>query len=480
MKNKLSRRDFLKLSGILGAGTALLNSGLATFAQEDVILQWWDHFGNLPELQRELWDTYNAQHPNIFVEHTQINPSDLGQALQLAFPNGEAPDVHSTAGIGVPTSRLIEDGWFVAWDDYVGQEWIDSLPAGALTEGSTVFGGKIYSIPIFSFRTTSTLTWFNKELMENAGYDPEIGPQSWDEFRDAARKITENGGGSVFGWIQGISFTDRLADHTTNLAMTAGAPSKQFDWRTGEYIFASEPVIQAVEFLKSLEQDGSLLPGSGSLNARTARARWVTGIAGLFFDGPWNIGTVNREFQDFLPKIGVTRIVAPEPDADINLHVGPQGGSFFVSSQSEHPEIAIDILKNYATQAFYEGVASMMTPPPLDLSVVDNVDVHPTYRTAMEHFGQDVFLDPIPAARNPLVSDVYANMADVRPNLGEIVQGVISGDVTDIAGTLQEYNDKLTAERDAAIATVQAEGGDVSLDDWVFEDWESGQDYFTS
>jgi multiple sugar transport system substrate-binding protein len=68
-------------------------------------------------------------------------------------------------------------------------------------------------------------------------------------------------------------------------------------------------------------------------------------------------------------------------------------------------------------------------------------------------------------------------MTDIRPNLGEIVQGVFSGDTADIATALQDYSDELTAERDRAIAAAQDEGFEVSVDDWVFSNWELGTDY---
>jgi multiple sugar transport system substrate-binding protein len=68
-------------------------------------------------------------------------------------------------------------------------------------------------------------------------------------------------------------------------------------------------------------------------------------------------------------------------------------------------------------------------------------------------------------------------MKDVHPNLGEIAQGAFSGDVTDIKAALTTFNDQMTAERDAAIAAVQAEGGEVSIEDWIFADWVAGEDF---
>jgi multiple sugar transport system substrate-binding protein len=103
--------------------------------------------------------------------------------------------------------------------------------------------------------------------------------------------------------------------------------------------------------------------------------------------------------------------------------------------------------------------------------------VQPSYAKALGLFDEIVRLGPVPAIKNPAVSDVAAKMTDIRPNFGEIVQGVFSGDITDYQTALKDYSDKLTAERDRAIAEVAATGVEVSVDDWVFPNWDPATDY---
>ena len=95
----------------------------------------------------------------------------------------------------------------------------------------------------------------------------------------------------------------------------------------------------------------------------------------------------------------------------------------------------------------------------------------------MDFFRDIVRLSPDPLVKNPAVAEVLSRMNDIRPNLGEIVQGVIAGEVSDIPGTLQAYSDQLTAERERAITEAQAEGFEVSQDDWVFSNWDPTADY---
>jgi multiple sugar transport system substrate-binding protein len=53
----------------------------------------------------------------------------------------------------------------------------------------------------------------------------------------------------------------------------------------------------------------------------------------------------------------------------------------------------------------------------------------------------------------------------------------MGGAVTNVQATLQQYSDKLTAERDRALKAVKDKGVQVSLDDWVFPNWKAGEDY---
>ena len=214
--------------GVSGCARTSSKEERDTQSESQHLLRWWDQFQPLKALQEKTFRGFESSHRGVRVEYTVYNPNEMGQALQLAYKSGKIADVHSIAGLSTPPARLVKDGWFAPVD--LPENARSTLPADALLDGLHVFDDKLYSFPIFSFRQYTTLNWFNKELVESAGGDPENGPATWDEFRTLARAMTKGG---VYGWIQGLQFAERMQAHLTDLAKAAGAPGET-DPRTGE------------------------------------------------------------------------------------------------------------------------------------------------------------------------------------------------------------------------------------------------------
>ncbi len=481
----LTRRALLRSAGLL-AGTAAL-AGCSTApssagAPSDTgggasgtpgTLRWWDHFGPLEELQRSTFDRF-AQSGGAPVEYTVYNPNEQKQALQLAFGSRQLPDVFSLGGLAVPVPLLREQGWFspLRRPDTIRA----GFPEGTLAEGVHSFGGELYSFPIFSPRQYETLVWFHRDLLAQAGLDPESPPESWDDLRAAARAVQRSGAAS--GIVLPLQFPDRLSSFVLELAQTAGFPGTRtgnldgVDLTTGEYRFHDDAFLAAIEFLRSFAHDETMFLASTALDARSARVRWAAEGAAFFPDGPYNAGAIATQFPEVLGRLGVGPIPTPDGRPPV-LTRPPTAGTFYVSSQSDEVDDASALLELLVTGEYRRGLAAAMDQPPLDLSVVAASDAHPTYKRCIQMFAEQVFIGPAATSRNPRTAQVHAAMTPVEPGLGEIVQGIASGQITDVRGRLRQLSDDSAAARDAAIAEV----GDVSVSDWAFPDWRRGEDY---
>jgi multiple sugar transport system substrate-binding protein len=476
----LTRRALLRSAGLLAGTTALAGCSTApsggTGGAAPAVpgaLRWWDHFAPLESLQDATFARF-TRGGGPPVEYTVYNPNEQRQALQLAFGSRQLPDVFSLGGLSVPVPLLREQGWFspLATTDAIRA----GLPPGIVTDGVHSFGGELYSFPIFSPRQYETLVWFNRDLLARAGLDPESPPASWDDLRAAARAVQRSGVAS--GIVLPLQFPDRLAAFVLELAQTAGFPGTRtgdldgIDLTTGEYRFHDEAFLAAIEFLLSFARDDTMFLASTALDARSARVRWAAEGGAFFLDGPYNVGVLAEKFPEVVGKLGVGPIPTPDGLPPV-LTRPPTSGTFYVSSQSDAVDDASALLELLVSDEYQRGLAGAMDQPPLDLGVVAGSDAHPTYKRCIEMFTEQVFVGPAGAARNPRVAQVHAAMTPVEPGLGEIVQGIASGQITDVRGRLRQLSDESAAAREAAIGEV----GGVSAEDWAFPGWRRGEDY---
>ncbi|MBF8189451.1 extracellular solute-binding protein [Nonomuraea sp. K274] len=442
-------------------------------------LQWWDQFRPLTKmLQNDLFAPYMSGHQGVKIERRQMDAPDLGQALQVARRSNQMPDVHSLAGLGgISPAALVSEGWFQPIGKLAD---VAGSPVGEmLYDGVHRFDGEIYSFPPFSGRWHDAVPWFNTALVKGAGVDPEEEPATWDGLREVARRITRGNDSGAYGIVVPSKDTEYLQFLVHRLAMAAGAPGPgAIDWKTGDYVYDSQEYVEAIEFLVALQTDKVVHPASPSMGARDARARWAAGQAGVYLWGAWFVGGLLVDEPEAVERgVGVWHIPCPEKTRNF-VYNPPQPGTFWVSSQSKQAKTAADVMLQMTTPEFQAKLAAAMDQPPALAEVVAEADVHAAYKQCVANFQDDVRIGPLPEVGTPGVWQVLAEMRDIHPNLGDIVQSVLTGSTTDIAGELRRYNEKLTAERERAIKVVSEEKGvQVGLDAWVFANWDPKADY---
>ncbi len=477
---ELNRRSFLAMAGAAAAASALAacTNGGGSDTNTDV-LKWWDQFQPISAFEKKTFEKFGSSKGGLKVQYTVQNPSTFARELQLAYQSKQLPDVFTLA-VTLPTPALQKENWFSPLQ--LDNEHKKLLPEGTLVSGQNMFDGKPYSFPIFTFRSHDTLLWINKDLAGKAGVDPDNLPTSYDDIRAAARAI-QNKNSKASGWIAPIKLPDRLQSQVAQMALAAGSPAslQGVSFKTGEYVFDSDEWINAIEFFVAMKKDGVMFPASTTLDARTARARWATGVAGIFFDGSYNMGVLKSSFPTFVEKVAVGAIPVPQKDQQVSIS-GVSANpalSLWIAKNSKHADVASRLVSLFATDEVQTGIAEAMDQPPLISHVLAKADVAPQYRQAIEIFNKEVFSGPVPVVRNPAVASVAAKAKQVQPTLGQIVAGAITGDISDWKGALKKFNTDNTRERDSAIKTVTSAGQPVSADDWKFPDWKPGVDYVT-
>ncbi|MFX4271091.1 ABC transporter substrate-binding protein [Propionibacteriaceae bacterium Y1685] len=475
----LGRRSFLGLS----AASVLGGSGLLAGCSRTPVnsteaggagapLTWWDHNVNLQKANGAAYDAFTgAGGPK--VEYTYVQTAKLGQALQLAKQSKQLPDIHSTAGLDLSVPALIAEGWFhpIEWDDEV----VSAFGTDGLVEGLHIFDGKIYTFPIFADKQYTAAVWSNSDLTTKAGIEEP--PATYDQFCEACRKI-QSANDDAAGFVFALGHTGRMNEQINVMAQAAGFEgSDGSKFATGEIAFDDDAYVAVFEFFKSLQTDKLVFSGSSSLDDQTARVRWAAGVAGYYLDGPWCSGTVQTEIPAFLPKVNAGPMLTPDESHPLVAYAGRKGGNYFISSGSTRPDQCSTLLAELAKPAYNVAIADAMAQPPFDLDVVPNSKAVQTWRDLVASFAETVFIGPQASLKNPAVSVVNRHSRPVKPGLGELMQGVFSGDVTDIRKELKKLTDAASANREQAIAKAKEEGAEVDADAWAFSNWKPRTDF---
>lgn len=476
MKPTVNRRRFLGGVAALGmgavGGSSLSGCSGGGSGESGAGLQWWDHFSAYQDLQKT-WAEGQTESLGVPVTYTYYEASKAGEALRLANQARKLPDVYSNV-VGLPLAALVADNWIQEVE--LSDEALERVPPEVLVEGVTKIDGKLYGVPLQSFRSHPTFTWTNVELFAQADIDPADIPSDYDSFRATCAKLKAAGVAPMT--IALGADGGRAGDQIDDMAQAAGFPGFQgVRYDTGEYAYHDDSYVNAIEFWKELYASEMMLGGTNTFSVVNARTRYASGGVAIFIDGAWSAGGSQMLQPDILPKMNVGQIVAPEPGAQIQMYRGLNGPTFVVSGYSGDPESASKLVESFTTEEYLVKITEAMDAPPVDLDLVASADVTDPYKKTVELMKEQVYQGPQAVVRNPDVSEVEARRKPVTPDLGNVVQGYIGGDIPDLRTALKSLSDAYEADREQAIDAAKSEGADVSADDYAFGDWEPGADY---
>ena len=439
---------------------------------DDVTFRWADHQGVRVPFHQALQAAFMEAHPNIKIEYDSLG-QDLAELLAVGVQSGDAHDVLPT-NAGVLAPQAVKEGWIAPLDDLIPDfaQWKAAFPENTFLPGINVFDDKTYVMPMYSSRLHRNLLFFNTQQMQDAGYDPSTTLLSWDDFRDAAKKATEQGSyGLVNAGGPGANFVSTLAE-------LSGASGGEFNWKTGEFNYLSDQYVAAIELMQAMNDDGSFMPGMVSMTDTDVRARFPEGLAAMYISGIWNVSIWEQAAPDF--QFGVGSAPIENPDEAWKMSVVPGAGEgYMIYAGSDYKSIAAALFAfigtvegNVALKEISKAVNPVAFPEANEI-----VDHSPNGRRALDLNAEQLRFRPSPQVRNLASTEVDMERRPVTPSLNDIVNGIFSGQIDDPQAALQDLTDRSNAELDRAIKAAQDNGAEVSRDDWVFPNWDPMEDY---
>nr|WP_275582979.1 extracellular solute-binding protein [Gracilibacillus alcaliphilus] len=417
-------------------------------------------------------EEFMEANPDIHVEISYAHGSNYNDTLLALASSGDLPDVIQPTG-NFSLIDLIENDWVQPLDDYVRDGFRDDFPDSAFAEGINIIGDDTYTFPRIVAKRGSAL-YYHTDLMEEAGLDPNAPPQTWDELLEMSKQITENVDGAY-------GFAVPLNEDFPHVILLAQAmqptlDTNGFDHQKGAYDLDSPHVIEAMEFLLKMRDEGVIHPNSPTQELLDYQGLWANKQAAFGFNGHHFV-RVNEFELDGVEDYNVAPIpVLEEEMQHSQLSLGADFNAY-ISSTTEHPEAAGKLIDWFSSQEFYERQQAedlLLSPLDSNLDEIDNEQL----KNLANVFEETVVARPVFEQDEAAFKVKQEEAALSEPQkFWQVVQGAYIGEIDDWQSELTKINDAYNERFQQAIENVQAEGENVSQDNFTFPDFDGTKDY---
>jgi multiple sugar transport system substrate-binding protein len=215
---QMTRRGFLGAAGALGGALALAacggnstppgaaadtGSGAAgtSYNGPKVTLAFWNGWtGADGDFAKQMVNEFNRSHPKIQVQMNVYQWADFFQKLPAAVTSGNGPDVGVMHIDDIPTQAAQQV--IVPIDPIATALGFSASQFSPAVWDGGIYQGKRYGIPI---DVHNLGLYYNKDLFEQAGLDPDKAPTNKDEYMAALDKLKSKG---IQGsWVSPFQFT---------------------------------------------------------------------------------------------------------------------------------------------------------------------------------------------------------------------------------------------------------------------------------
>lgn len=441
----------------------------------------WNWSQEQKDFYEEAIAEFESANPDIDLEWITYVQDQYGQSLPLALRGGNGPDIYWVAPEANPIN-FVEKGWAAPIGDYIDTKFLNQFNENLFVEGSMYFGGELYTLPFYDrAKKMNGLMFINNEVFKKAGLDPvKDVPKTFADLRDVTKKITEAGNGEYYGIVWGGK-PGREIHRILNGLLTTAAPAScdvrydlaGFDYRDGKFKLSNDNHVEVYELLQGIVDDGSIIPGWSSMDKPTARHMFGQGKVAIYFDGVWmknvwaGMGYENLDFGVY---------GAPVPDSGRRAYrsVGIPHGDVFVNAETEDMDKTMKVYRWLHSAEFqtdlYERFKENLANENIDYSVVDD----PYLERIIEIYEENVIVHPVPTSKNPAAGAV--EWPAVSPDWDDVYASALQSDM-DFVDLAREWDEKMTQKLEQNIKKANDEGYDVSLDDFIFPDWNPLEDY---
>ena len=198
-----------------------LFSSVAASAQAVTEISWWHSMtGALGDRVAALADQFNQSQSDYKVNAVFKGSYDEAMAAAIAaYRAGNAPNILQVFEVGTAT-MMYSKGAIKPVSEVMktaGEKFDPGVYIPAVAGYYTSPKGEMVSLP---FNSSTTVFYYNKDMFEKAGMDPDVAPKTWPEVVAAAAKLKAGGAacGYTTGWQSWVQLESFSAWHNVEFA----------------------------------------------------------------------------------------------------------------------------------------------------------------------------------------------------------------------------------------------------------------------
>ncbi|MBU9746416.1 extracellular solute-binding protein [Lachnospiraceae bacterium ASD3451] len=287
--------------------------------------------------QEPIWNSIKEKLSDRYeIELLEVDTENLDTVIKTGIASGEPADIYFKQGQYL--KPYVDAGQALDLTPYLTEnngEWLNSLDQSLVDVGK--YDGKYYSVPMTGVYANF---YYNADLLKEAGI--EIPSEwTWDQFMETCAQIDEKTEAYPYA-ICGLCNDFMARNALLSKSNDAGTMEA---WGNAE-VAVTDPLLQeCLEQTKELYDKGYWYPKDGAMI--TTRDE----VIAAFHQGKVAIiGDVNA----------VSGMVAEGCDFNIGIAAWPKAGkenislggadAYFIPSNAQHPDAAIEILKEFTSE----------------------------------------------------------------------------------------------------------------------------------
>jgi len=299
-------------------------------------MQMWERSGGNKGMVDQLVCDWNTQNPDRPINLSYIPHAEMVGKIALGIATGDVPDLMGMDLIYAPQFENADQ--LVDITDRIA-DWPELATASPGHMTVATFEDRLFGVPLYA--DVSALFW-NKDLFEQAGLDPEKPPTSLAELREYADKISALGD-DIKGYY--------LPGNCAGCNIFTVAPLM---WASGATVEAAacgdEPLVgdgvkEVLQFTRDMIAAGNVHEGARAETGDTFHLVFGAGNVGMMGTGNFNITLARDQMvgpPDHSFDFGISLLPGVEP-ASAASFIG--GDLVVIPNGSERVDDAVDFMK---------------------------------------------------------------------------------------------------------------------------------------